>query len=154
MNIFVLDNDPTIAAQSQNNKHIVKMTLETAQLLCSQFHPGAAPYNRTHYNHPCSIWARSSVQNYEWLLSHGFALAKEYTYRYEKTHKSSGVIQWCQDNYSSLNLPNIGMTAFALAMPDKYKVFGDAVQSYKNYYLGDKREMAVWKKRTQPDWWK
>jgi hypothetical protein len=33
MNIFVLDTNPAKAAKYHNNKHCVKMILETAQLL-------------------------------------------------------------------------------------------------------------------------
>ena len=33
MNIFVLDNDPIVAAQSVCNKHVVKMILESGQML-------------------------------------------------------------------------------------------------------------------------
>ena len=50
------------------------------------------------------------------------------------------------------NFPESGLTPFALAMPDKYKVIDDPVQSYRNYYCGDKRDMATWKKRDKPEW--
>ena len=33
MNIFILDNDPVIAAQMQCDKHVVKMIVESAQML-------------------------------------------------------------------------------------------------------------------------
>ena len=49
MNIFYVDSDPVIAAQQLVDKHVVKMPLETAQLLCSAFPQGAAPYRRNHY---------------------------------------------------------------------------------------------------------
>ena len=84
MNIFVLDYNPKRAAQMQCDKHVVKMPLETAQILCSAFEPGTAPYKRTHYNHPCSVWGRESKVNYKWLIEHGLALSDEYTYRYGK----------------------------------------------------------------------
>ena len=38
MNIFVLDESPVTSAQMQCDKHIVKMPLETAQMLCSVWH--------------------------------------------------------------------------------------------------------------------
>ena len=87
MNIFVLDLDPVKAARYQCNKHVVKMVLETAQLLCAPFEPGVAPYKRSHFNHPSSIWTRSSLSNYHWLIVHGMALCDEYEYRYSKIHK-------------------------------------------------------------------
>ena len=33
MNIFYLDNDPMTCAQMHNDKHVIKMILETCQLL-------------------------------------------------------------------------------------------------------------------------
>ena len=95
LNIFVLHKNPQLAAQYQCDKHVVKMILETAQLLCSPYVPGVAPYRRTHYNHPCAKWTRESQSNYFWLGIHGLALADEYTYRYGKIHKSVDVIKWC-----------------------------------------------------------
>ena len=92
MNIFILDQDPVKSAQFQCNKHVVKMCLETAQLLCSVFPSGLAPYKRTHYNHPCAKWARDSWCNYMWLISHGHALCNEYEYRYNKIHKCQEII--------------------------------------------------------------
>ena len=92
MNIFVLDYDPVKAALFQCDKHIVKMPLETAQLLCSAFKDVSTPYKKTHLNHPCAKWARKSKHNYEWLILHGLALCDEYQYRYKKTHQSKKVI--------------------------------------------------------------
>ena len=105
MNIFVLDNDPIVAAQSQSDKHVVKMVLETAQMLCAAFPPGEAPYKRSYYNHPCTVWARKSDDNYYWLCRHGIALSVEYTHRYGKRHKSQDVIEWCLLNAYKLKLP-------------------------------------------------
>ena len=86
MNIFVLSEDPVETAQMQLNKHVVKMVLESAQMLCAPYETGVAPYKRAHYNHPCTIWARESYENYQWLISHALALAEEYTFRYGKEH--------------------------------------------------------------------
>jgi len=132
MNIFVLSENPTECAKQYLNKHVVKMVLETAQILCSAHHPGSAPYKRTHYNHPCSIWARSSIDNYLWLCQLGIAISNEYTNRYNRRHKSQDVIEWCQNNLPEL--PEIGLTEFAQAMPDKYKISGNAIKAYKQYY--------------------
>ena len=37
-------------------------------------------------------------------------------------------------------------------MPDQYKV-SDVVESYRNYYRGDKAYIANWTKRNKPEWW-
>ena len=116
MNIFAVDNDPKIAAQQLCDKHVVKMILESAQMLCAVFPNGDAPYKRAFYNHPCTKWARESVENYEWLLNHAYAMCQEYTRRYGKVHKSLNAIGWCGSNYPKLNIPSKGLTPFAEAM--------------------------------------
>ena len=77
MNIFVLDDNIEHCATYHCDKHVVKMTLETAQLLCSPFNQGDSPYRRTHYNHPCAIWTRESAGNYEWLYKHTVIITAE-----------------------------------------------------------------------------
>lgn len=155
MNIFILDEDPIDAAVMLCDKHVPKMILESAQLLCSPFEPGMAPYRRTHYNHPCAIWVRSSSANYEWLLNHACALADEYWKRYDKRrHKSESVLDWCFENELKIKFPSIELTPFAQCMPEQYKVPGDAVQAYRNYYIGEKARFAKWERGTKvPEWW-
>ena len=153
MNIFVLDSDPVIAAQNQCDKHVVKMILESAQMLCAIYPPGDAPYRRAFYNHPCTKWVRESADNYQWLLVHALALCDEYTSRYGKVHKSQDIIRWCGDNMGALNLPDIGLTAFAQAMPDECKN-QDAVVAYRTYYKEHKARFAKWTNRDIPRWFK
>ena len=107
------------------------------------------PYKLSHKNHPCAIWSRESLSNYLYLCELGLELCKEYTYRYNKRHKSQDVIEWCLTN-----LPNIedkGFTEPAKAMPDEYKV-KSVVESYRNYYRGAKNGFASWKYRDTPEW--
>lgn len=104
MNIFVLDEDPVAAARMLCDQHVVKMTLETAQLLCSAHANGAAPYRRTHYDHPCAVWTRASTANYLWLCCHGQALADEYTYRFDREHASERVVRWALEHMATLEL--------------------------------------------------
>ena len=158
MNIFFLDYDVKKCAQYHVDKHVVKMILETAQLLCGVHHVTAhvtahdtahVPYKLSHKNHPCSIWARESLSNYLYLCELGLELCNEYTYRYGKRHKSQDVIEWCLVNKP--NIPDIGFTEPAKAMPDEFKV-KSIVQSYRNYYMGAKSGFAVWKGREKPLW--
>ena len=137
----------------QCDQHVVKMTLETAQILCSVFTEQEAPYKRTHYNHPCNVWARDSKGNFLWLCKHGKALAKEYTYRYHKQHKSEKIIDWCRKNIHLLQFPQEEMTPFALAMKEEYKK-DTIVQSYRNFYMRDKSRFARWNRNRKPPlWW-
>lgn len=152
MNIFYVDENPVIAAQMLCDKHVVKMILESAQLLCSvhYFYTSSYQpvYKLTHKNHPCSIWARTSVANYVWLCQHGLALCEEYTNRYGKIHKSEAVIRDCYSHIPSI--PDDHFTKPPLAMPDLYKS-DDPVESYRKYYLGEKMGFATWK--TKPPYW-
>ena len=155
MNIFVLVTDPKKCAVYHNDKHVVKMILETAQLLCGSHHVTESqyeiPYKLSHKNHPCSIWVRQCIENYIWLCDLGLELCAEYTYRYGKRHKSQDIIEWCLMN--TPNIPTNGdITPFALAMPDECKV-GTAIDSYRAYYMLEKRELAAWKNRQVPEWY-
>lgn len=156
MNIFVLDRNVTLCAQAHVDKHCVKMILETTQLLNNAMIVGRPNYNpvykMTHKNHPCSIWVAESMDNFEWLTDLGLALCKEYTFRYSKIHKCQPMIQSFSDDIKNLTLPKIGLTPYKLCMPDQYKV-DDPVESYRNYYRGDKAYIAKWSKREQPKWW-
>ena len=153
MNIFVLSVIPREAAKYHCDKHVVKMILETAQLLyCAHWvlDPDGLPptaYKKTHPNHPCSIWIRESVENYRWLSDLGLCLCREYTYRYGKTHKTEEHILWLSDNFPPL--PMTEQTPFRMAMPDEYKC-EDPILAYQAYYLGAKERMLVFSKRPPP----
>ena len=99
MNIFYLSECPVEAAQYQCDKHVVKMILESAQMLCTAHHacPTAAPrpekfYKQAHLNHPSTIWVRTATANYDWMIVHALALCEEYTHRYGKIHSSQSII--------------------------------------------------------------
>lgn len=123
-------------------------------MLCSAFENGEAPYKRSYYNHPCTKWSRGSLANYEWLLDHAYELYEEYFRRYGKAHKSMDAIHWCDVNSHKLDLDReLGLTPFAQAMPDKYKN-DDAVQAYRDYYIGEKLGFAKWTNSNwvKPNW--
>ena len=154
LNIFILDQDIRLCAQYHNDRHVVKMILESAQLLCTAHHEleSTAPYKSTHKNHPCAKWVRESRQNYEWLTSLMLELNEEYKFRFEKSVDHLSVVK-LEDLDPPLIIPNIGLTPFAQAMPKKYKQ-ADPVLAYRNYYIGEKRHLAKWRRRKPPKWWK
>lgn len=152
MNIFILSEDPIEAASMMCDRHVIKMILESGQMLCAAHPVEIAPWKRTHYNHPCTIWARSSKENYKWLAAHGLSLCEQYTKRYNKRHKSEDVLLWCAENIPK-NLPDIPMTPFAIAIKDKQYHTGDPVSSYRAYYIGEKSRFAKWRYSPVPDWW-
>jgi hypothetical protein len=130
------------------------MILEAMQLICTTFHLQGikAPYACTHINHPCTIFTRTSKDNFNYVCEYVYALAKEFTYRYENIHKSSLLLKWVWDNQHLLSFPKTGLTEFALAMPDQYKT-SDSVESYRKYYFFEKGHLACWKTRNTPHWY-
>ena len=145
MNIFYLHQDPVKAAEYQYNKHVVKMVLESAQILCTVHHKymgddADVPYKSTHKNHPSTLWAGQSAQNYEWLYRHFVALCEEYEKRYGKEHLS---YTKCKDKVNMLpgGMLETGLTDMPQAMPDEYKD-DCSIQAYWNYYINGKKHIA------------
>ncbi|PSU64071.1 hypothetical protein CTM80_04870 [Photobacterium phosphoreum] len=152
MNIFILDQDIEKCAQYHYDQHVVKMILESVQLLCTALNKKGftTPYKSTHINHPCVLWVEQSYDNFLWLKALTLALNKEYKYRYNKSidHKSIAVLA----QISTYSYDAIGLTPFVQAMPDDYKVKFDAIEAYRNFYRGDKAVFAKWTKRAPPSW--
>lgn len=159
MNIFVVSKDPIIAAKSLNDRHIVKMPLETAQMLSAVAdrygHPSL--YKVSFKKHPCTLWAGDSYDNWMWLIKHGIALSEEYTARFGKIHTCESVIKWYLENNYGPPESLKGLTPFAQAMPDEYR-HENPVVAYRAYYLGDKQffkdgKRPTWKNASPPKWW-
>ena len=177
MNIFYIETDPYDAAQSMVDKHVVKMILETAQLLSTahrlldgeeyvgQSQSGRKAkrwrlpderedilYSATHINHPSAFWCRQTIHNYNWLCCHFEGLLIEYTYRYGKTHKCA------EPKFRQLlqtipaKIPVGPLTPVTPAMLDEYKVGVDSLASYRNYYKQGKTHLHKWTKRQPPVW--
>ena len=186
MNIFVLDESPILAARYHCDKHVVKLVLENAQMLCAAHWIGwqkmlkvdsglkrrehmellsskidprlRPPWKMTHAAHPCTQWTQRAWGNYMWLSLHGMELCREYTRRYGKVHKSEEIHRWLNRVIpptfeGTTDTPN-GITPFAVAMPETYKIPDDPVASYRAYYIGEKSRFAKWKTGNQPSWWK
>jgi len=152
MNIFYLHDDPHVAATYMYNKHVVKMILESAQMLCTAHHHYGnheVPYKKAHYNHPSTIWTRSSRNHYYWLYLHMMALGEEYTRRYGKVHSS---ITKCGDvlRHAPEGMPNLPFEQPPQCMPDEYKDPQDTVNAYRRYYQHTKADFCVWTKRMTP----
>ena len=160
MNLFYLNIHPIIAATSQCDKHIVKMLLETAQLLSTAVRlltdytdEDRDLYKITHKNHPVSMWVRSSRKNFKWTLTHAIALCNEYTRRYNRIHKSQAVIKFIRDTFDELEFPQVEFTAPALCMPEQYKTFSDdPVLCYQEFYRNEKSKFAKWNYTPTPEW--
>jgi hypothetical protein len=182
MNIFILDKNPKIAAEYHCDKHVVKMILESAQMLSTthwlqslqMFNKELSdfkrvrdskefldlnlreslkpPYKMTHVRHPCTIWTTESIENYVWHVKLLHYLCKEYTERYGRIHKTAYYIKWFVNN-KPYNIPKTEMTPFKICMADEYKVSDNPVDCYKEYYIKDKSRFAKWKLGNIPQWY-
>lgn len=157
MNIFILDEDPIVAARYLCDRHVVKMALETAQILSTALVKRGGRddrlYKVTHEFHPCTMWAERSMANFGWLVAHGLGVCDEYTRRYGKTHASEAVIKAAMETGMRLEHPYGKLTPFAQAMPENYRR-PNAVEAYRAYYIGEKYSFATWKAPAEtPSWW-
>jgi len=152
VNIFVLDRDIKTCARYHADQHVVKMILEGAQMLCTVLHQAGmeAPYKPTHGKHPCTLWAGESLANWNWLKTLTLQLNEEFRFRYVKSvdHQSATIVR----SLFPPPIADVGLTEFVQAMPEVYRVPGDPVQAYRNFYVGEKRFFATWTKRRRPRW--
>jgi len=160
MNIFYLDPSPAICAAYHNDRHCVKMILESCQLLSNALPEHIAPFKRTHYNHPCSVWVRKSMSNWWWLYELTSNLFSEWRRRYNHDscfeHKCfSDFLKMGSsiafDRYGVHNIDFIPFTPPPQCMPDDCKC-DDTVQAYRNYYIKHKGHLACWK-NGKPEWY-
>lgn len=190
MNVFYLDRNPVIAAQMQCDKHVVKMSTEAAQMISTALlllFPDRVDRNRlfreAYVNHRANVWLRRCARNLVWLTKHGISLCEEYTYRYDKEHKSESVLRYASEFLSSLSTTDLGSAqlplystnlegkayiSVPLCMPEEYyppeefmtenkecTVLPLAVASYRRFYLAEKSSFAKWNKRPErkPNWY-
>lgn len=180
MNIFILSKDPVKAAQLQCDKHVVKMIVESAQMLSTAHRmldgvetrrrsksgktmskywelPDSREdvlYKAVHMSHPCTIWTMDSCENYNWHYEHFVALCDEYKYRYGKTHSTDTLLR---DVLIELpeNIPMMEQTPFPLAMKDYPEciALGDPVKAYRAFYqTKQSRFRMAWTNRNIPNW--
>lgn len=179
MNIFYIDTDPYKAAERMVDRHVVKMVLETSQLLSTahrlldgEEYVGKSAsgrsarrwrlpddretilYSATHINHPSAVWCRQSNNNYTWLYCHFVGLLNEYTYRYGKTHKCAEPAFRQMLQSLPTNIPTGHLTPVTPAMAEEYLVGKDSLASYRNYYKQGKKHLHTWTKREMPEWMK
>ena len=170
MNIFFINDEPEVAAKQLCSRHIVKMPLESLQILNAvivrhgatenqqPLNKNGLPMKVTHSNHPSTLWAGNTKSNYKWLCRHAKAMCQEYTSRYNKRH-------FCEDGIDKLSkldsmIPKGNLQPFAIAINDEMKCRKlpefeslSAVEKYRAYYRIDKREICSWGKGwIQPEW--
>lgn len=165
MNIFVTSDCPQACAETLDNRRVIKMILETAQILSTNIRHAYEAHNlpvtdavdclykSTHVNHPCTIWARTSLANHNWCIAHLDSLLAEYTYRYGKTHKTTLVALVIKDMDMSELLPDDGLTPFANCSPFKNTEIHEAYKlTMFSKWEDDKLKGFIpqWTKRATP----
>ena len=177
MNIFVLHENASTAAQMMCDKHVVKMIVESGQMLSTAHRVldgieytelsknnrrikrwklesqsmEKLLYKASFVGHPCTQWVMQSDKNYLWLAKHALELCREYTRRYGKHHKADDMLSLIRYRYPENIKKTNSITPFAQAMPDEYKT-EDAVEAYRAYYLGEKTYFAKWQYSSTPLW--
>ena len=161
MNIFYLSEKPDECAEMHNDKHCVKMILESAQMLSTAHrildeddaHPDL--YKIAHKNHPSTIWVRSSKLHYDWLFRLFRMLSAEYSIRYSdhnfKVHKTWDKLGKILET-APKNIVDNGFVPPPQCMPDHCKK-PDTIDAYRNYYMTEKASISTWKHSQQPKWW-
>lgn len=184
MNIFLLNEDININVSEYVDAHVNKMITEHTQMLVDAVFtsdPDNYPYWNVfkpfyskkkekvtpHHNHPCTVWARESRENWIYLKTLTHRLYLEWIYRGDKakntSHKSWDLLK----TVKVPNLPSKGLTPFRMAIEDKTLHSDDVFKSYRDYYNKYKQHLSVkpvqknfqiidvklgWTKRQVPEW--
>ena len=180
MNIFVLNENPIVAARQHCDKHVVKMILESAQMLSTAHRildgdeervPSVSGktmsrywrlndyrepilYRAVHMKHPCTIWSMESSANYKWHYQLFEELCDEFTYRYGKVHSTDRKLRSILKRLPN-NIPFKERTPFKLAMGSNPECmdYDNPVQSYRDFYRTKQERFSMtWKKRPTPVW--
>jgi hypothetical protein len=153
MNIFATSDDPFESAICLDDKRVVKMCLETAQLLSTNIRQRQIDfgYKPTHVKHPCNLWLEEGYGNFLWLYKHGVQLCLEYERRFSKHHKSEEIIRkafWLRPNDGT------SMTAFKNCTIFKdepvHKAYKDALIVKWN----NDTKAPKWSKTNPPEWYR
>lgn len=157
MNIFYLDKDVELCARWHNDKHVIKMILESCQLLSTAHHlldnnPSNELYKMTHKNHPSAIWVRESVHNYNWLWQLTLALNEEFKRRYKKKSDHLSIVKLKHILSIAPDLiPVVPFSEPPQCMPEEFRM-DDTEQAYRFYYCEGKRHLATWTDTEIPYW--
>ena len=168
MNLFATSDDPVESALSLPDKLVIKIALESCQILCTvaQERGFKSPYKATHKNHPITNWVRQDINNFYWALIYGLELCQEYTFRYkdkhgyERRHKCESylwdILYWLgyvASDIEDLQRSSIqNHTTFVMAMPEEFKC-ANPVAAYKRYLQEKKSYYATWRNTRKPSWW-
>lgn len=177
MNIFYLDSNPKICAQMHCDVHCNKMVGEYCQILSTAHRildgkeaiktdnkgreslvwqlpndldeillPVSEP------SQPINEWVRQSIGNYEWACSLLVETCNEFEIRNGKTHilVREGLVGALKA--IPKNIPNGAFTEPPQAISDKFKIEGETIKAYRNFYKSKGEKLLKWRKTKAPDW--
>jgi len=168
MNIYVLDKDPRLAAAYHNDRHVSKMLLDCVQIM-SMAHVeidgmDVASKNiplmilpRKHRTmevarHICVRWACATSANYEWLHTLTRCLLVQFTERFGTVHMYEDLVNQLMTLPVNIHISD-RVTEHPQCMPLEYKITGNVVRAYREYYFGEKNHLAEWRNGGPPLWW-
>lgn len=159
MNVFYLDEDPAVCAQFHCDRHVIKMILESAQLLSAAHHVLGTDqtnlYKLTHRYHPSTQWVMQCSGNYEYVYNLFVELLKEWRFRYHNSnnsysHKCDALIEPLKHLPLHITIGN--MTEPPAVMDISIRK-NNTIESYRNLYKTVKFNICSWKApRNKPDW--
>lgn len=169
MNRFIIDHHPVGIARQLCDKHIVKMPLEEAQMLCTvvrKYAPDYADehelYKTAHPKHPCTIWAGETRANFMFAYTLYDAMLEEYKYRYHRDHGAGNpsVTNPKATRYHLLDaakhIPEGGLTKHPECFSEHTHLVTKEpwpVSSYRAFYIVDKMRIAEYNNgREMPLW--
>lgn len=172
VNIFFTHLNPTIAAEFCCDAHVRKMVVESTQMLANVYHLDNAkhapppkadgkPYAKSHWNHPCAIWARADFKQWDWLRMHAYGLATEFKIRFGNEHACWKALTYMTAHIPTPWMPNRHFECPPLAMPDEFtpnryagmsKLAVTPIGAYRRYIREGKKHLHTWTTRNPPLW--
>lgn len=151
MNIFFSSNCPVEAANNLCLTHLRKMYVESLQLLSTALRQTGTQsdtlYKITHQQHPSTVWVRSSVQHFNWLVVHTQAIRNLLP---AKPHQSDSILEEILS--TTPNIPDNGFKPHPKCInTDEWSslkhsvVFDDVTVCYRKYL---KAKYQHWTTRT------
>ena len=161
MNRFIIGHVPQEIVQFMCDKHVVKMPLEEAQMLCTvlrkaspEFADAHGLYKMAHKNHPCTLWAGETRSNYMYAFRLWNHMCLEYTYRYGKRHATERFLEAFR--IGAELVPEGLMTQHPECFGDHADLKSGEfwpVDSYRAFYnTKQHRFKMTWTKRDVPYW--
>lgn len=158
MNIFCTSDCPVKSAEWLDDKRLVKMILETGQLLSTVLRKQGCQsdllYKSAYQNHPCTLWSGKTRGNFDWLVAHGLAMCSLYTKVYGRRHSTQDLIEFSAKSSSLVR--EGGLQEFCDCTEFKHRTDLPVTERYRLFMILKWTERdtrpPVFSKRDRPSW--